>query len=174
VHVKTTTVRQDKKTYRCLSLVESYREGAKMRHRTVARLGEASALASSGQLDRIIVALRTHARGGWHCSDEVEVTGAPGFGAIAAVYAHFSRLGLDADFAALGNDLSAARIADPDLDEQTITVRRALAELGRIRRVTLEAGEQTVTVVTRRNAFRTRLLGAFRIDTKSWSRATMS
>jgi hypothetical protein len=49
VHVKTTTVRQGKTAYRYLSLVESYREDGRMRHRTVARLGEALALAASGQ-----------------------------------------------------------------------------------------------------------------------------
>jgi hypothetical protein len=40
--------------------------------------------------------------------------------------------------------------------------------------VTLAAGEKTVTVVTRRNAFQERLLGAFGVDTKSRRRATMS
>ena len=41
-------------------------------------------------------------------------------------------------------------------------------------RVALAAGEKTVTVVTRRNAFQVWLLGACGADTKSWSRGMMS
>jgi hypothetical protein len=63
MYVKTSTVRRGDKTYRYLSLVEAHREGSKVRHELVCRLGEADELRSSGQLDRIIAALRRHAEG---------------------------------------------------------------------------------------------------------------
>lgn len=64
VHVKTTTVRQVKRTYRYLSLVESWGEDGKMRQCTVARLGEDSTLAASsaGSLPRCP---RSHVAPGW-------------------------------------------------------------------------------------------------------------
>lgn len=54
MYVKVTTTRAGKKTYRYLSLVESYREGGRVRQRTVARLGEATAMAASGELANIV------------------------------------------------------------------------------------------------------------------------
>jgi hypothetical protein len=42
--------------------------------------------------------------------------------------------------AVMGDDLVAAQLKDPDLPAQTMTPRRALAELGKIRRHHLHAG----------------------------------
>jgi hypothetical protein len=44
-----------------LSLVEAVREDGRNTHRTLLRLGEVSELRSSGQIDRIIRALRAYA-----------------------------------------------------------------------------------------------------------------
>ena len=57
MYVKSTTVRAGKKTYRYLTLVESFRDGPRVRQRVVARLGEESELIASGELDRIVDAL---------------------------------------------------------------------------------------------------------------------
>lgn len=68
--VKTTTVRRGNKTDEYLSLVEAYRDDAgRARHRTLYRLGEAGALRSTGELDRIIAALSAHAEGRWLPAD---------------------------------------------------------------------------------------------------------
>jgi len=64
VHVKVTTVRGDKQTYRYLNLVESFREGGKVRRWVVARLGEADEIAKSGELARLVDALAAHIEGG--------------------------------------------------------------------------------------------------------------
>ena len=53
--------------------------------------------------------------------------------------------------AVIGNRLAAADIRDPDLPDQTISARRALAELNRIRVHHLDAGDRRVQVITRRN-----------------------
>jgi hypothetical protein len=74
VFVKKTVRRRGDKAYEYLSLVEAVREDGKNTHRTLARLGEVSELRASGQLDRIIKALRTYAEGSWfELSDAVFV-----------------------------------------------------------------------------------------------------
>ena len=78
--VKTTRRKRGDNVYTYLSLVEAVREGGKMRHRTLVRLGEAGALAATGQLDRIIAALRAHAEGTWLAGDELEAGGAAAIG----------------------------------------------------------------------------------------------
>jgi len=65
VFVKTTVRKRGDKTYTYLSLVESVRVEGKMVHNTLLRLGEVSELRESGQLDRIIGALRAHAEKTW-------------------------------------------------------------------------------------------------------------
>jgi hypothetical protein len=70
-------------TYTYLSLVEAVREGGKNTHRTLLRLGEVSELRDSGQLDRIIAALSSHASGTWLEASTVSCDEAPGFGAMA-------------------------------------------------------------------------------------------
>ena len=60
--VKRTKVSSGKRSYEYLSLVESFRDDAgRNRHRTIARLGEVTALAANGDLDRIIGALQRFA-----------------------------------------------------------------------------------------------------------------
>ncbi len=60
--VKTTRRRRGDKVYEYLSLVESVRNGSKVGHRTLLRLGEVTALRESGQLERIVAALERHLR----------------------------------------------------------------------------------------------------------------
>jgi transposase len=73
--------------------------------------------------------------------------------------------------AVMAKDLAAADVRDPDVQDQVITPRRALAELDRIRQVTLETGNKTVKVITRRNALQAKLLAALRVDTAGWDKA---
>ncbi|MCL4414751.1 MAG: IS1634 family transposase, partial [Actinobacteria bacterium] len=98
VFVKTTVRKRGDKSYTYLSLVESQRSGGKMRHNTLLRLGEVSELRDSGQLDRIIAALRAHAEGEWLQATELDAEAAPGYGAIALAHTYFCRLGLDTFF----------------------------------------------------------------------------
>ena len=100
--VKTTRRRRGDKVYEYLSLVESVREGSKVGHRTLLRLGEVTALRESGQLERIVAALERHL-----VRERVDVgalaaLGAPGVGAVAAVGAVWQRLGLGEWFAQIG------------------------------------------------------------------------
>ncbi len=100
--VKTTTVRRGNRSYRYLSLVEAYRdEQGKACHRTLYRLGEASRLRDSGEMDRIIAALTEHARGRWIDASDLEAQDAPAVGGIAAVRALWERLGLEEHFTAV-------------------------------------------------------------------------
>jgi len=114
VFVKTTVRRRGDKhyRYRYLSLVEAVRVDGKNTHRTLLRLGEVSELAASGQLDRIIAALRSHAEGTWLSAGELEALDAPALGAMAAVAAYWRRLGLDAHFAARGEARGAQHLDD--------------------------------------------------------------
>ena len=102
VFVKTTRRRRGDKVYEYLSLVESVRDGSKVGHRTLLRLGEVTALRESGQLERIVAALESHLH-----KERVDVgalcaEGAPAVGAVAAVEAVWRRLGLGGFFAAVG------------------------------------------------------------------------
>jgi transposase len=114
--VKTTRVRRGNgKTYEYLSLVEAERSGGKVGHRTLLRLGEVSELRASGQLERIIAALRAHLE-----RDEVdlidlaglEAESAPAFGAVAACDALWRLIGLDGWFAGIGRRRRGPRVAD--------------------------------------------------------------
>ena len=118
VFVKTSTIRRGNKVYEYLSLVEAVRDGARTRHHTVLRLGEASVLRDTGQLERIIAALSRHMAGEWVRADDLEATDARSLGAVAAVAAYWTRLGMgrhfgdgaeaDAVFAMVAN-----RLCDP-------------------------------------------------------------
>ena len=100
--VKTTRRRRGDKVYEYLSLVESFRDGSKVGHRTLLRLGEVTALRESGQLERIVAALERHLRRERVDVGALEAEGAPGVGAVAAVWAVWQRLGLDDWFAQVG------------------------------------------------------------------------
>lgn len=112
VFVKTTVRKRGDKTYTYLSLVEAVREGGRVGHRTLLRLGEAGALRDSGQLDRIIAALRTHAQGAWLEGSELDAQGAPAIGGMAVVHAYWRRLGLDAHYAKVGGERGAVSLGD--------------------------------------------------------------
>ena len=99
--VKTTRVRRDNRVYEYLSLAEAYRdEGGKTRHRTLVRLGEASQLRDTGELERIIATLKRHVDndgaggGGRVAVDDLQAAAAPGLGAVEAVAAWWDRLSL--------------------------------------------------------------------------------
>lgn len=51
--------------------MEASRDGGKVGHRVLFRLGEAGALRASGELERIIGALSAHAVGRWLPADRV-------------------------------------------------------------------------------------------------------
>ena len=100
--VKTTRRRRGDKVYEYLSLVESVRDGSKVGHRTLLRLGEVTALRESGQLERIVAALERHLRRERVDVGALVAEGAPGVGAVAAVWAVWQRLGLGEWFAVVG------------------------------------------------------------------------
>jgi len=54
---------------------------------------------------------------------------------------------------------------------QVISPRRALAELDRIRLVTVEVNGRTIRVVTKRNTLQAKILAAFGVNTASWDKA---
>ncbi len=99
--VKTTIRKPGDKSYTYLSLVEAERRDGKNTHRTLLRLGEVSELRDSGQLDRIVAALSSHASGTWTEASTLSCAEAPGFGAMAAARAYFCRLGLEEHFTSL-------------------------------------------------------------------------
>ena len=103
VFVWTTRRRRGGKVHERLSLVESVRDGSKVGHRTLLRLGEVSALRESGQLERIVAAMEAHLRGERVDVGALAAQEAPAVGAVAAVATVWSRLGLDGWFAWLGS-----------------------------------------------------------------------
>ncbi len=110
VFVKTSRRRRGDKTYEYLSLVETVRDGDRIGHRTLLRLGEVSELRQSGQLERIIAALESHLQRERVDVAALAATGAPALGAVAAVAAVWERLGLGTWFAEVGADRGAARL----------------------------------------------------------------
>ena len=76
--------------------------------------------------------------------------------------------------AVIANQLTAADVGDPDLDDQILTPRRALAELNRIRVHHLTAGDRNIRVTTRRNPLQAQILGAIDVDTADWDKATIT
>ena len=110
--VKTTRRRRGDKTYEYLSLVESVRDGARTGHRTLLRLGEVTALRSSGQLERIVAALESHLGRERVDPAALEADSAPAVGGAACAWAVWQRLGLDGWFASLGAGRGADRLGD--------------------------------------------------------------
>jgi hypothetical protein len=76
--------------------------------------------------------------------------------------------------ALIARALRTADVRDPDLPGQSLSPERALRELGRVRAVTLTAGERRIDVVTRRSALQSRILAALGVDTTGWERARIS
>jgi transposase len=111
--LKTKRVRRANRTYEYLSLVESVRKGGTNTHRTLFRLGEASALRESGELDRIIAALTAHAERRWIDIDEAAFDKAPAIGPIATVKTWWDKLDLDTLFDDIGEEEGLAfQLAD--------------------------------------------------------------
>ena len=110
--IKTTRRRRGDKVYEYLSLVESFRQGSKVGHRTLLRLGEVTALRESGQLERIVAALERHLVRERVDVGALEAEGAPGVGAVAAVWAVWQRLGLGEWFAQVGAARGAKALGD--------------------------------------------------------------
>ncbi|MFN2505063.1 MAG: hypothetical protein ABR540_12715 [Acidimicrobiales bacterium] len=104
-------MRRGNRVYEYLSLVEAVRDGGRVRHDVVARLGEASSLRASGELDRIVAALASHSERSWCDESGVDVEEARSAGAVAAVATYWARLGLDRHFAAMAGGHEAP-IAD--------------------------------------------------------------
>lgn len=73
--------------------------------------------------------------------------------------------------ALIANRLAAAGVRDPDLPDQPISARRALAELNRIRVHHLDTGDHHIDVITRRNPLQAAICTALDIDTHHWDNA---
>src|ERR1019366_5653582 len=111
MYVKVSTVRSGKKTYRYLTLAESFRnEDGQPRSRIVARLGEVSEMTTSGELERIVEALS--AQLGRGSLPSLTAESAPSYGAMAACDAYFSRLLLDELFDGLGRRRRSVGLCD--------------------------------------------------------------
>ena len=76
--------------------------------------------------------------------------------------------------AVITNLLAAADIRDPDLPDQTISARRALVELNRIRSHHLESGDKQISVITRRNPLQASICAALGLDTTTWDNAKIT
>ena len=74
----------------------------------------------------------------------------------------------------INKTLTAARVADPDIGDQTLTAQRALGELGRVRHVTIDAGGRRIGLITRRNPLQTQILAALGVDTHGWDTARVA
>ncbi len=112
--VKSSRVRRGNREYEYLSLAEAFRDDAgKSRHRTILRLGEASTLRSTGELERIVAALQRHLERGNEddliAAGDLEAAAAPAVGAMAAVDAYWRRLGFSDHFG--GRETAAAVFA---------------------------------------------------------------
>ena len=111
MYVKVSTVRSGKKTYRYLTLAESYRdEEGRPRSRIVARLGEVSEMTDSGELARIAEALFSQLGRGAPALWSADA--APSYGAMAACEAYFSRLHLDELFSRVGRRRRSVALGD--------------------------------------------------------------
>ena len=134
MHVKRTVRRRGDKEYTYLSLVEAIRVNGKSTQRVLLRLGEVSELERTGQLDRIVAALRSYTEREWIAADEVEGAGAPSFGALAAVSSYFDRLGLRAHFAEIGAKRGSKHLEDTVV----VMVANRLCDPGSKRRTIFE------------------------------------
>jgi hypothetical protein len=102
--IKTKRVRRANRTYEYLTLAESVRIDGTNTHRILYRLGEATALRESGELDRIIVALQAHAERRYVDLDGLEVDVAPMIGTMAAVRQLWDELGLEQLFTTIADE----------------------------------------------------------------------
>ena len=75
--------------------------------------------------------------------------------------------------AVMGNDLEQAGVKGPDLPEQTMSPRRALAELAKICRHQLDAGRH-IELVDRPTTLQRQVLDTFGVEAHAWSKARIS
>ncbi|MGB9112704.1 MAG: IS1634 family transposase [Acidimicrobiales bacterium] len=75
--------------------------------------------------------------------------------------------------AVMAEDLSAAQVHDPDLPEQTMSPRRALQELGKIRQHQLRAGKE-IEVVDKPDRLQRAILDAFHVEDSGWGKVKLS
>ncbi len=91
------------------------------------------------------------------------------------VRGHIALCVLAAVFEALmAKDLAKARVMDPDLVTQVITPRRALAELDRVRQVSMEVRGRSIRVITKRNVLQAKILSALGVSTATWDKADIT
>ncbi len=74
----------------------------------------------------------------------------------------------------INKTLTAASIADPDLETQALSAQRALRELGRVRQVTIGAGGRRIGLITRRSPLQAQILAAMGVDTRGWDTARVA
>jgi hypothetical protein len=55
-----------------------------------------------------------------------------------------------------------------------LSAERAIQGLDRIRQITFTAGSQTITAVTRRTDLQQQILTALGVDTRAWTRPTVT
>ena len=92
----------------------------------------------------------------------------------ARVHAHIALCVIAAVIeAVMGEDLAAADVRDPDLVDQVMTPRRALAELAEIRRHRLQAG-RLIELVDRPTPLQRSILDAFGVDAADWNKAAIA
>lgn len=76
--------------------------------------------------------------------------------------------------AVMARDLVLAKVADPNLPYQSMTPRRALAELREVRVQHIAAGDTEIRLVNRRNAVQAKVLKALHVETSTWSKAEIA
>jgi len=98
--------------------------------------------------------------------------------AVVRDQGHSSRAGCMLDAMALSPKFGGSCHSSPTpswrwspTGSQVISPRRALAELDRIRLVTVEVNGRTIRVVTKRNTLQAKILAAFGVNTASWDKA---
>jgi len=158
--------------YEYLSLVESVRDGSKVGHRTLLRLGEVTALRESvvvayRQLAGVEARFRVlkdflHLRPVRHWTNK-RVRGHVAVCVHAAVIETL-----------INNALAEADVRDPDLTDQHLSANRALRELNRIRRHHLTANGRRIQLTTRRTPLQARALIAIGADTATWDKANIT
>jgi len=130
--VKRTVKHRGETAYEYLALVEAVRVEGKNTHRTLSAWARCPSCASPAAGPHR-QALATYAKGTYVEADEIEGLGSPSFGAVAAAWSYFRRLGLEEHFSSLGDGrrsrvlsdtvfaMVANRLTDPFSKRRTIT-----------------------------------------------------
>jgi hypothetical protein len=75
--------------------------------------------------------------------------------------------------AVIAEDLVRADVRDPDIDDQVMAPRRALAELANIRLHRLDAGRR-IELVDRPTPLQRKILDALSVETSTWNRVAIA